>query len=94
MRTIESRIDTGGARFTENAAAYQDLVATLRERQRAEAGAMSVPELFAHLLLVAEQLSQRLQQMQSGAARSWSPRTRCTARRSWRRCSRPCCTSI
>ena len=34
MRTIDSRIDTGGAQFAENAAAYQDLVATLRERQQ------------------------------------------------------------
>ena len=34
MRKIESRIDTGSAPYAENVAAYEALVATLRERQQ------------------------------------------------------------
>ena len=34
MRKIESRIDTGGEQFATNRAAYDELVATLRERQQ------------------------------------------------------------
>ena len=34
MRRIESRIDTGSASYAENRAAYEAMVATLRERQR------------------------------------------------------------
>lgn len=33
MRVLETRIDTGSTRFAENRAAYEGLVATLRERQ-------------------------------------------------------------
>lgn len=34
MRLIESRIDTGSASYAENQAAYEAMVATLRERQQ------------------------------------------------------------
>ena len=34
MRRIESRIDTGSASYAENRAAYEAMVATLRERQQ------------------------------------------------------------
>ena len=34
MRRIESRIDTGSATYAENRAAYEAMVATLRERQQ------------------------------------------------------------
>ena len=34
MRTISSRIDTGSAQYTDNRAAYEKLVATLRDRQQ------------------------------------------------------------
>lgn len=33
MRVLESRIDTGSARYAENRAAYEGILATLRERQ-------------------------------------------------------------
>ena len=35
MRPIESRIDTGSARFADNRAAYEELVATLEQRRQA-----------------------------------------------------------